>query len=227
MTSPIFDHSMGWDLRGLQPSRGELAASEEVLTRSFGQLAPDAWYNVPGAARFRRFQRFSKSADGWEYADDYMFKQSLEYNVLVGDVERTFEPIAKEVMETGLLQRFAERQAALWGLDLEAYEVAVHQFRVEVAGDHAGSSTPEGIHQDGHAYVAIVHWDSHNIRGAESRVYDLNKRLLFAHTLRGRAEALLINDRMCFHDVSELHALDGQIGWRDVFVFDWNLKGDK
>jgi len=226
MTSSIFDHSMGWDLLGLQPSLGEPAASEEVLTRSFGQLAPDAWYNVPGASRYRRFQRFSKVADSWEYADDYMFKQSLEYNVLVGDLERTFEPIDKEVMETGLLQLFAERQAAHWGIDLKAYEVAVHQFRVEVVGDHAGTSTPEGIHQDGHAFVAIVHWESHNIRGAESRIYNLSKRLLFSHTLRNRAEALLINDRMCFHDVSELHALDGQIGWRDVFVFDWNLKGD-
>ena len=227
MTYQVFSHSMGWSFLRLQPSSGEQTAPEEVLTRSFGQLAPDTWYNVLGATRYRRFQRFSKLADCWKCADDYTFKQSRKYNVLVGDVERTFEPIAKEVMETGLLQHFAESQAAHWGIDLEDYEVAVHQFRVEAGGEHAGTSTPEGIHQDGHAFVAIVHWESHNIRGAESRVYDLNKRLLFAHPLRGRAEALLINDRMCFHDVSELHALDGQIGWRDVFVFDWNLRGGK
>lgn len=220
----LFDPSWGGDFLGQQHWIGEHASTAEVLTHSFTQLAPDAWYNVPGAARYRRFQRFSKSAGRWDYADDYTFMQSLEYNALVGNVQRTFEPIAREVMETGLLQRFAEWQSAHWGIDLEDYEVAVHQFRVEVQGKHMGSSTPEGIHQDGHAFVAIVHWESYNIEGAKSRVYDLNKRLLFAHPLRGRAETLFINDRLYFHDVSDLHSLDGQKGWRDVFVFDWNLK---
>lgn len=198
--------------------------AEEVVTQSFDALALDSWYNVPGAQRFRRFQRFFRKGTEWSYSDDYSFMQSKHYNAVVGDVVRTFEPIASEVMATGLLQSFALQQAEHFRIDIEAYEVAVHQFRVAVAGEHAGSSTPEGVHQDGHEFVCIVHWDSHNITGGTSRVYDLDKKLIYSHALRGRTEALLLDDRMHFHDVSEVLSANGEKGWRDVFVFDWGLK---
>ena len=202
-----------------------IPAQSAEVTRSFDRMPVDPWYNITGATRTRRFQRFHKVDSGWEYSSDYSFLQSKSYNSLVGDVTRTFEPIELAVRETAILEQLALHQAKVFGLDIDSYVVGVHQFRVAVTDEFEGTSTPEGIHQDGHDFVCIVHWNSRNITGAVSRIYDLNKQLIHQHPLREMGESLCLNDRSNFHDVSTIRCDDKRnVGVRDVFVFDWDLK---
>ena len=197
-----------------------------LVSASFDDLSKDPWYVVMGGNRFRRFKRFHLSVQGWQYQSDQSFQQSKAYNSVVGDIPRSFEPIAEDVLKTGILEKLAHQQATTLGLNLADYNLGVHQFRVSITGGFDGTSTPEGIHQDGHDFVCIVHWRSENISGAASRVYDAHKKKIFECPLRGMGETLYVNDRTHYHDVSPLACCDSsKPGLREVFVFDWNLKG--
>ncbi|RSS51060.1 FAD-binding protein [Streptomyces sp. WAC07061] len=118
----------------------------------------DAYMKDGADYRRRRHGLFHFS--GGEIVQDppRAFHQSAEVNSLHGGVDRHFPPLAAEVAAGGVLHTlirfFAERVPG--DLDPATTGVGVHQIRITATRDAKGLPAPEGVHEDGHHYVAQV-----------------------------------------------------------------------
>ena len=103
------------------------------------------------------------------------------------------------------------------------WKVFVHQIRITARDNMKGLPTPEGIHQDGHAYVAQILIDRKNVKGATSTIYDQNRSNLFRHTLTQPFDTILVNDKQVWHGVTPVRQLDSSFpGTRDMLLLDFN-----
>lgn len=199
----------------------------EGIGRSFAELNKDPWYHLGGAQRLRAMTKFSRVDGAWKRLEDQSFYQSAGINRYNGGVQRTFNPIDETCVPESFLFSLAQRQSRLFGIEEGDWQLNVHQIRIQTTcGSEAeGLSTPEGIHRDGHDFIAMMLWKRTNVRGAASRIYDLDLNLLEERTLEHRGEGVLLNDRQCMHAVTPFYPEDpSDVATRDVFIFDWNQR---
>ncbi|MGW1073742.1 2OG-Fe dioxygenase family protein [Streptomyces sp. NPDC002537] len=98
----------------------------------------------------------------------------------------------------------------------------VHQIRVTATADAEGHPAPEGIHRDGHAYVAQVLIRRQDVRGAESCLYDLRERPVHRALLAAPLETIILDDRRVLHGVSPIRPVPGAgSGVRDMLLVDF------
>ncbi len=197
---------------------------------SWNDLPLDA--QLPGGHRYRRRRHATLSAR----AGDAAFRieahqphyQSLDYNPLVGGIERWFEPIRPGILAGptfGSVLRFC-----LWlfgGLRPAAdWHIECHQFRIEARPDAAGQPTPEGVHRDGVDYVLVLLVNRNNIASGTTTVHDLAGRTLGSFTLSTPLDAALVDDARVMHGVTSVHPVDAsRPAYRDVLVVTFRAKG--
>lgn len=198
--------------------------SSGCISNSFLNLTQDEWYKVPNVRRNRAFARFERTNGHWKLLSDQRFFQSEEINSYNGGIQREFQAIDKRLLESEILQKLGEQQVCMMGLKDNPLQVNVHQMQVVSNGAGAScQATPEGIHRDGHDYVSIVFWRRENIVGGISRVYNEALECNAEFELKEAGEAILINDRIGYHEVTPFQANDlNHEASREVFVFDWN-----
>ena len=194
------------------------------ISNSFLNLSKDEWYSIPNVQRNRAFARFERADGIWTLLSDQRFFQSEEINSYNGGIQREFQAIDKRLIESRILQKMGEEQASMMGLKDMPMRVNVHQMQIVAIGaDASCQATPEGIHRDGHDYVSIVFWRRENVRGGISRVYNESLECKAEFELDEAGEAILINDRIGYHEVTSFDAIDpNKAAFREVFVFDWN-----
>ena len=126
------------------------------------------------------------------------------------------EPIKLDV--SGYVAAVADRIP----LDLTTdWHFDVHQWRTVCHVDVDSVSVPEGPHQDGHEFGAVVVVSRPWVVGGITTLYSLGDRRPFHETTLGPSEALLFDDRRMLHFTSNIRASD-QDGYRDIFVFNIN-----
>lgn len=213
---------------GLAPAGADWSA----LQASFAELPVDRY--LPGGASYRRrrFGRYRLDLSAAKLHDlpDRPFFQSADVNRVAGGIQRHFAPLAAATRHNRVLQRLIRFHAARLHAvrpEVAAWKVYVHQIRIVASAGHSGKPAPEGLHQDGHHYVAQVLVARHNVAGAESRVFDAHGRLVLGRTLTRPLDSLLVNDRSVFHEASDLHCLsDDAPAWRDMLLIDFNPHDD-
>jgi hypothetical protein len=220
----------------LQP--GQLSS---ILGVDLAQLSAlhDAWRDLPrdqylrdgGRYRSRRHACFVQelapaSVDArLELCAPRAHWQPTSYNALHGGLERWFEPIAPQVVESrawrrllsGLGSIFAQvRPVSRWFLE-------AHQFRIDTTGG-IGRPTPEGAHRDGVDFVAVVMVQRRNLRGGETRVFDANGISGVRFTMHEPWSALLLDDARVIHETTPIQP-DGGGGARDTLVLTYRAGG--
>lgn len=178
---------------------------------SFSNLPADPYCSN----RTRRFSayRLTHSDEGWglERLPSRPLIQPKQNNAYIGGVLRILAPM--DLDPSAYVTAVASR---LLPLDDE-WHVDVHQWRTHCSADSAGISVPEGPHQDGHDYAAILVVARHGVIGGLTTLYSLEGQPFFECTLQP-GEALLLNDRRMMHYTSDIDAAD-KTGHRDIFVF--------
>ncbi len=114
--------------------------------------------------------------------------------------------------------------------------VTVHFMRSLAHGDVPGENSPEGIHEDGAAYiVSALVVQRRNVEGAESQVYeqlaDGTRELLLAHTLQpgellfqaDTGEEKTFGNDLWHHVTPAYAAVKGEVGVRDILGVDVEL----
>jgi hypothetical protein len=213
-------NSNGYILLDLPPARKE-------MLKTFNDLPLDPYCG--GKQRYRRFDQYRIRFEGGRWNLTLLphrpFIQSKKYNTFVGGVLREFEPLKIDPSE------YVDLCAKSIPLPTEVeWQINVHQCRVIVTPDVPGISVPEGPHQDGHEYTAILVFKRHLIDGARTSLYPVGENQPFFTTTIQENQALVFSDERMLHYTTNLEPID-EHGHRDLWmvVFDqWeNINHDQ
>ncbi len=189
---------------------------------SWHTLPRDPYVSALVAGRQRRYGRLAVLEDSIAVLPPAPFVQSNEINRVFGGIERKFatlEPAtAASPVLAGLIRLLGDclpLPELMWPSDL-----GVHQIRVQASDDSDGQPTPEGIHQDGHRFVAQVFIGRSAVEGGNSSFYEDNVAVYQA-CLTQPFECLLVNDRRLYHGVSPIRPAGASRGWRDMLLLDF------
>ena len=212
----------GARMRPLAAAAGELADWERFAA-SWNDLELDK--HLPDGHRYRRRRHATLSARAGEtsatvekHAPHY---QGLEYNRLVGGIERWFQPIRPEILAGATMQRILGFCLRLYGplRPTASWHIECHQFRIEARRDAAGLPTPEGVHRDGVDYVLVLLVNRTNIASGTTTVHALDGTVLGDFTLAVPFDSALVDDSRVMHGVTAVQPLDpAKPAYRDVLV---------
>ena len=217
----------GAKMRPLIAAGGALSDWERFAT-SWNDLELDT--HLPDGHRYRRRRHATLSARAGDtratvekHGPHY---QGLEYNKLVGGIERWFEPIRPEILSGATMGAILSFCLRLYGPLRPAADwlIECHQFRIEARRDAAGLPTPEGVHRDGVDYVLVLLVNRTNIASGTTTVHALDGTTLGDFTLAQPFDSALVDDSRVMHGVTAVQPLDPkQPAYRDVLVV--TLKG--
>jgi hypothetical protein len=200
------------------------AQALQAMSSAWSDLPPDNFLKDGGHYRRRRHSCFVVDGGAVTQVPHRAHWQPLEYNALHGGMQRLFEPIAPAVTAqpvwTQLLLWLGNVCSALKGV--QPWFVEAHQFRIDTT-DGIGRPTPEGAHRDGVDMVAVFLVDRQNIKGGETRVFDVEGPNGQRFTLTEPWSVLLLDDARVIHESTPIQPL-AQIGsspqdcFRDTLV---------
>ena len=115
--------------------------------------------------------------------------------------------------------QFIDRGAKEIPLDTtREWQLNVHQYRVLAGPGIHGHIVPEGVHQDGHDYVLIAVFRRYNIFGAEMSLIPVGGGEPFYKIVLAEGQMVAFDDQRMFHYVTDIEALNGGTGYRDIIV---------
>ena len=218
----------GEELRAALGS-GTSLADWDAFKASWNDLVLDE--HLPEGHRYRRRRHgvFRARAGGGEFTreEHAPHYQALEYNKLVGGIERWFEPILPQVASGNSFTRVVEFGLALYGALKPGvdWHIEAHQFRIEARPDAAGHPTPEGVHRDGVDFVTVMLVDRVNIHSGTTTMHAPDGRLLGSFTLTHPCDAALLDDHRVMHGVTAVRPEDpSRPAWRDVLVVTYRIR---
>ncbi|MGW2633595.1 2OG-Fe dioxygenase family protein [Streptomyces chattanoogensis] len=196
----------------------------KLFLESWEDLPVDSYMKDGTDYRRRRYGSFHWAAGELVADPAGVFHQTKEVNSLHGGVDRAFPPLSDSVLESGVLDNLIHFfMARLPGeFDPATSGVGVHQIRITATHDADGLPAPEGVHEDGHHFVAQALMRRTDVDGGESQIFDRNRRLIYHHTLLEAFESIVIDDRRVFHGVSAIRPANGvRQGIRDMLLIDY------
>lgn len=229
-TPPLTDLS---DLPGQMSSVGFAVLDAS----SFGRLAqwsaaPAAWaglwddlppdHHLRDGGRYRRRRHGCFVVEGGrvDAVAPRAHWQPVEYNALHGGIERWFEPLAVALTADPCWDRLLLALAAVAdGLQAAPRWFAeAHVFRIDTT-DGIGRPTPEGAHRDGVDLVAVFLVGRHNVKGGETRVFDIRGPQGVRFTLEQPWSVLLLDDARVIHESTPIQPQDpARPAHRDTLV---------
>ena len=195
-------------------------AGLQRLSAFWDDLPPDQHLRDGGRYRRRRHGCFVVDGARLEAVPHRAHWQPVEYNALHGGIERWFEPLAPALVADPawqhLLCGLAGVASALRGP--QRWFVEAHPFRIDTT-DGIGRPTPEGAHRDGVDLVAVLLVSRLNLKGGETRVFDVRGPQGVRFTLTEPWSALLLDDERVVHESTPIQPLDAaRPAHRDTLV---------
>ncbi|MBP0492825.1 2OG-Fe dioxygenase family protein [Pararoseomonas indoligenes] len=192
-----------------------------AFAASWDDLRPDTYMADGGRYRLRRHAIYeARSGAPLVRAPHGPHFQATHYNTLNGGIDRWFDPVTPEVGEGPALPALLDGARAVFErlAPGAAWNVEVHQFRIEARPEEAGKPTPEGMHSDGVDYVMVMMIGRENVEGGVTGI-EIDGREAASFTLSGPCDAVLLDDNRVKHGVTPIRPIDpGHPGHRDVLV---------
>ena len=188
-------------------------------------LPRDPYLKDGGRYRFRRHASYRVSGSELKMAPHRAHWQSLDYNALHGGIERWFEPITHALVNDLRWQAVIKNTAGLFSSlkPVITWFIEAHQFRIDTS-DGIGRPTPEGAHRDGVDFVAVFLIDRNDIKGGETRIFEVNTSAGLRFTLTEPWSALLMNDERMIHETTPIQPTKPH-GYRDTLVLTFRSNG--
>ncbi len=201
------------------------------FAKSWNDLQLDTY--LPDGHRYRRRRHATLSARADEevvtrepHRPHY---QSIDYNPLVGGIERWFEPMHADIVAGQTMQCVLAFCWHLFGAlrPNTDWKIECHQFRIEARSDAPGRPTPEGVHRDGVDYALVLLINRTNIKSGTTTVHDLDGHTLGSFTLTAPLDAAIVDDARVKHGVTAVEPIDpGCAAYRDVLVVTFKAQHD-
>ena len=145
------------------------------------------------------------------------FNQAVQYNQYQGGVPRHFEEIEDSVIESGGMLEIFDTFLESCGFT-DDNVIDVHQMRIITDGETVPVS-PEGTHQDGYKYIAIVGVNRKNVDGGDLLVFKEQKGYPFLGMVMQPGEMVIINDKQLWHSAKPIRTIDiERSGYMAAFI---------
>jgi hypothetical protein len=196
---------------------------------SWNDLPPDAYLKDGGHYRRRRHSCFIVKGESVVQTEHRAHWQPLEYNALHGGMQRLFEPMSANVVQSSAWTTMLSKLGAVCSAlkpSVQTWFVEAHQFRIDTT-DGIGRPTPEGAHRDGVDFVAVILVDRHGIKGGETRVFDVHGSAGQRFTMTEPWTLLLLDDERVIHESTPIQPLDtvgSGASYRDTLVLTFRAK---
>jgi hypothetical protein len=196
---------------------------DQKVLDEFGQLPLDPYTGA--RQRYRRFSQYriwNRQVDGEDHWNlDLLphrpFLQPKSVNTLVGGKPRELEPLR--------IDPSAQIDAAARQIGLSPdhdWQINVHQCRVLARPGDDAVSVPEGPHRDGHDFGMLAVFARHNITGGETQLMPLGGGEPFFRVTLQPNQAVAFDDTAMWHTATNLTALNGDDGYRDLWIVVFN-----
>lgn len=209
----------------LDPSRAGCTEREvEDFVGSWNALPQDPYLVASGSgSRRRRYGRCAVLKERIEVLPPAPFVQSNDVNPIFGGIERRFAELdpafgSSPVLDS-LIRLLCECIPPPPDPTAEL-NLGIHQIRVQASASAVGLPTPEGIHQDGHRYVAQVFVVRNAVEGGMSTFYE-DGVPVYQTCLTQQFECLLVDDRRMHHGVTAIRPAGAESGFRDMLLLDF------
>jgi len=211
------------------PLIGSEAAWRELID-DWDHLKVDEYMADGGRYRLRRFGRFLLRPDAarlHRLPHGTVF-QTRAVNGFAGGIDRDFAPLRESTFANNCLRNLIHFDFACFGVqDLarlsDPWEVWVHQIRIQSADQQDVAPAPEGIHHDGHDFIAMHLIGRANVNGGRSRVYDDVRNELHSCMLVDPMDTIYADDHRVMHSVDPISAADVRFpAHRDVLIIDYD-----
>ena len=220
----------GWVAGANHELSARALAEREALFSLWEDLVLDVYMADGGTYRRRRFGCFALDSEtlSLDPVASQSFFQGKAINSFAGGIKRTFAPLDARATESPLLrelilegfQRLPTNSPAHRGL----WKICIHQVRIVARPGEAGKPTPEGIHRDGHDFLATLLVSRHNVSGGASVVFDDAENRLSEQTFASPLDALYLDDQRLKHYVTPVRLVDPDAeGHRDVLIIDYEI----
>lgn len=210
----------------------ELEADWQRLTSDWAHLETDAYMADGGRYRVRRYGRFfyvPATSELRRLPHATVF-QSHYVNNFAGGIHRDFAPLRDTTFANPFLQAlirfdFTCFEVAEPSMLADAWEVWIHQIRIETFGKNAVPPAPEGIHHDGHDFIAMHFVNRENVAGGRSLIYDNSQSPLYSCLFEHPLDTIYADDHRVMHAVEPICACeDGRPARRDILIIDYDHK---
>ena len=190
----------------------------QALESSWADLPPDQYLKDGGRYRRRRHASFEVTPTQVQAVPHRAHWQPLSYNALHGGMQRWFDPMSQAVVHAQAWQKLLCWLAAVASAaqGQQTWYTEAHQFRIDTT-DGIGRPTPEGAHRDGVNWVAVFLVGRHDIKGGETRVFDMDSPRGQRFTLSEPWSLLLLDDTRVIHETTPIQP-EREGGWRDTLV---------
>ena len=204
-----------------------------AFARSWDRLETDHYMADGGRFRRRRYARFRAARGAITREPHGPHFQSRDYNALNGGIDRWFEPVTEAIATHPITGRLLERclevftRAASADSTLTAWNIEMHQFRIEPSLREVGKPTPEGMHRDGVDWVFVGLISRTGVAGGVTGIGDAAGRPLGAFTLSDPLDAVFLDDHRVRHGVTPIEILaPDRPAHRDVLVLTFRKAED-
>lgn len=180
--------------------------------------------HADGKYRLRKYSKVLVSRQvGWTESvtplTNSKFTQSKEYNKHQGGMSRKFENIDLEVIKSNAVNQMVSEFFDICKIFEGKHQFDIHQMRVKSLGG-ATQLSPEGWHQDGYDYIAMIGVDRHNIIGGEVLLSTAKTEAPFLQATIDTGTLVIVNDSFLWHNGRSIQPIDDdEPAWMDVMVF--------
>jgi len=180
--------------------------------------------HLDGSYRLRRYSRIRMGEQAEiDETCDYIklsqkpFNQSEDYNKHQGGMSRLFEDIEDDVIVSLGMREMCDKFLLASGFEYD-HVIEVHQMRIITTGEKTPVS-PEGVHQDGYDFIAIIGIERYNISGGQAFVHrTYGGKAIFESSLKS-GEMLMINDKKLWHNADGIFRMHPDMqGYMDAFI---------
>lgn len=209
------------------PVDHDVATALSKVAQKAWQLPTDVYYST--GKRYRTFNKYSAEVlDGQikirakESAEPYF--QDAGYNPELGGVERSYEPIDREVAnDVGLCKIMAYLIARLPGSRPgQTYDVNLHIMRYCATRNLPCETSPPGFHKDGEKYISVVLVGCCGLRGGHVQIADNDMNCLENLNMRQSGECYIIDDDLVYHKLTPVEVGENcEYAYRDILLFDF------
>ena len=101
---------------------------------------------------------------------------------------------------------------------VDDHEVEIHQMRI-ITRDELTPVSPEGVHQDGYRFIAIVGISRYNITGGNVLVYKEQGAKPIVDFPLDSGEMIMVRDDLMWHNATQIKPVATDVqGYMDAFI---------